>query len=360
MAGNTIGRMFRVTTYGESHGVAAGGIIDGCPAGLKIDMEKIRYDLSRRSASGDTFSTSRIEEDDARFLSGMFEGITTGAPIAFIVMNKNHDSSEYKGLKNLYRPGHGDYSWHMKYGHYDYRGGGRYSARETVARVVAGSIARQFLTHSGIAINGWVSAIGQQTLPGYGPFTAEQIEASPVRCPDANLTQNMLIEIDEAVAEGDTLGGIVSATITGVKPGLGEPVFDKIEAELAKAMLSIPSVKAFEMGEGFRATTMKGSEHNDTFTFGEDQKITTLTNHAGGTLGGISSGTPISFRVGFKPVSSIRKAQPTVTHRGDKGEVNLAAGRHDVCVVPRAVPIVEAMAAIVMADLLLRNRCSKR
>jgi chorismate synthase len=360
MAGNTIGRIFRVTTYGESHGVAAGGIIDGCPAGLKIDMEKVRYDLSRRRASVDTFSTSRIEDDDARFLSGMFEGITTGAPIAFIVMNKSQDSSEYKGLRNIYRPGHGDYAWHMKYSHFDHRGGGRYSARETVARVVAGSIAKQFLAHSGITATGWVSAIGCKKLEGYGPFTAEAVEASPVRCPDPGITLKMLAEIDGAIAEGDTLGGIVSATITGVKPGLGEPVFDKLEAELAKAMLSIPSVKAFEMGEGFMAATMKGSQHNDAFTLDEEKTITTASNHAGGTLGGISSGAPISFRVGFKPVSSIKKPQQTITHEGEQGEVNLVAGRHDVCVVPRAVPIVEAMAAIVMADLLLRNRCAKR
>jgi chorismate synthase len=360
MAGNTIGRIFRVTTYGESHGVAAGGIIDGCPAGLKIDIEKVQHDLMRRRASSDAFSTSRLEDDDVRFLSGMFEGITTGAPIAFIVMNKNQDPKEYKGIRNLYRPGHGDFSWHMKYGNYDYRGGGRYSARETVARVVAGSVAKQFIVHSGISVTGWVSAIGRQVLAGYGPYTEEQVEPSPVRCPNADLTKAMLEEIDDAVEKGDTLGGIISATVNGVKPGLGEPVFDKIEAELAKAMLSIPAVKAFEMGEGFSSAAMRGTEHNDTFAIGDDQKITTLTNHAGGTLGGISSGTPINFRVGFKPVSSIKKTQQTISHQGEQTEVNMAAGRHDVCVVPRAVPIVEAMAAIVIADLLLRNRCSKR
>ncbi len=360
MAGNTIGKLFRVTTYGESHGIAAGGIIDGCPAGLSVDVSVVLHELERRKATVELHSTMRLEDDEPQFLSGLFEGITTGAPIAFIIRNHHQDPSAYQGLRGIYRPGHGDYAWHMKYGHFDHRGGGRYSARETVARVVAGAIARQFIALSGITVLAWVTAIGKRAMTSYGPFQSSTIESSPLRCPDPKTAILMQQEIEDAARDGDTLGGVIAATVGGVPPGLGEPVFDKIEAELAKAMMSIPSVKAFEMGEGFRAARMRGSEHNDTFLLDNEKRIVTKTNHAGGTLGGISSGNPLTFRVGFKPVSSIKKPQQMLTGEGDAVTIDLSSGRHDVCVVPRAVPVVEAMASIVLADLVLRNRCAKR
>lgn len=360
MSGNTIGKIFRVTTYGESHGVASGGIIDGCPAGLVIDLDSIRHDLDRRRATLSVFSTSRLEEDEPEFLSGIYQGITTGAPIAFLIQNKQQDSKAYDDLKGRFRPGHGDFSWHMKYGHYDQRGGGRYSARETVARVVAGAIARQFISFANIKIQAWVAGIGQTLLNGYGPFSDTSIESSEVRCPDAAASAAMMQEISNVAERGDTLGGIIAASITGVPPGIGEPVFDKIEAELAKAMLSIPSAKAFEMGDGFEGSLLRGSEQNDLLSLDTASRITSATNHAGGTLGGLSSGSPIHFRVGFKPVSSIRRPQPSISHEGEPVTIDQTTGRHDVCVVPRAVPIVEAMAAIVIADLLLRNRSARR
>lgn len=360
MSGNTIGRIFRVTTYGESHGIAAGGVIDGCPAGLALDMELIRRDLLRRKASAANFSTTRHEDDEPAFLSGIYEGITTGTPIAFMVENSKQQPEAYNQTRKLFRPGHGDYSWHMKYGHFDHRGGGRYSARETVARVVAGAIARQLISHSGVSVQAWVSGIGNVNLMGYGPFAPEDIEKSPLLCPDEEAALLMSREIDDAIANGDTLGGVITAVVNGAPPGLGEPVFDKVEAELAKAMLSIPSVKGFEIGEGFRAASMRGSEHNDTFSTDKNQQIITTTNLGGGTLGGITSGAPVTFRVAFKPVSSLRKPQQTVSHTGEASVIDLSPGRYDVCVVPRAVAVVEAMAAIVMADLLLRNRCAKR
>jgi chorismate synthase len=360
MSGNTIGKIFRVTTYGESHGVATGGVIDGCPAGLALNMDLIRQEISRRKASEAPFSTSRLEEDEPQFLSGIFEGITTGAPIAFLVVNKAHEPKAYTAIRKAYRPGHGDFSWHVKYGHFDHRGGGRYSARETLARVVAGAIARQFLDQHNISVQAWVSGAGPCVLHGYGPYTREQVEASVMRCPDADISEQMLSEVAAAVANRDTLGGTISCSVTGVNPGLGEPVFDKVEAELAKAMMSIPSVKGFEMGDGFQAATKRGSEHIDQFALDEQDRITTLSNHAGGTLGGLTSGSPINFRVAFKPVSSLKRRQETLSHEKAKTTIDLSTGRHDVCVVPRAVPVVEAMACIMITDLLLRNRSVKR
>jgi chorismate synthase len=359
MSGNTIGTIFRVTTYGESHGPAVGGVIDGCPAGLPLDFGKIRNELSRRRATLAAHSTSRIEQDDPQFFSGIFEGITTGSPIAFMVANKSQNSDEYGQIKKAYRPGHGDFSWHKKYGHYDHRGGGRFSARETVARVVAGAIAKQLLEREGIVISGWVSALGTVQLDGYGSYTADQIESSPLRCPDQEKSYLMQQQIERAIQRGDTLGGIISCSASGVPAGLGEPVFEKVEAELARALLGIPSVKGFEVGRGFAAAKMAGSEHNDLFALDNQGNIATETNHAGGTLGGLSSGSPINFRVAFKPVSSVKRSSKTLSHDKTATTVDLSKGRHDVCVVPRAVPIVEAMTAITLADMMLRNRSAQ-
>ncbi len=360
MSGNSFGKIFRVTTYGESHGVATGGVIDGCPAGIAIDIDLIRHEISRRKATYDTHSTKRTEPDEPQFLSGIFEGVSTGAPIAFIVINKDHDPNTYRQIRHSYRPGHGEYSWHMKYGHFDYRGGGRYSARETLARVIAGAIARQFLTLYGLSVQAWVNAIGSYYLPGYGPYDQKEIDSSPVRCPNPDTSALMITEIEDVAKLGDTLGGVVTCTVTGVIPGLGEPVFDKVEAELAKAMMSIPASKGFEMGEGFSSASMRGSQHNDMFRLDKNKSIVTETNHAGGTLGGITSGNPLNFRVAFKPVSSLKTKQNTITHQKQDTVIDLSSGRHDVCIVPRAVPVVEAMSSIVLADLILRNRCAKR
>lgn len=360
MSGNTIGKIFRVTTYGESHGVATGGVIDGCPAGLTLNMERIRQEIARRKASEAPFSTSRIEDDEPQFLSGIYEGITTGAPIAFLVVNKGHEPAAYSSVRKAYRPGHGDFSWHMKYGHFDHRGGGRYSARETLARVVAGAIAKQFLEQHNICVQAWVSGAGSCLLEGYKSYTREEIDASPMKCPDPDISARMMSEVSMAIEQRDTLGGMISCSITGVNPGLGEPVFDKVEAELAKAMMSIPSVKGFEMGDGFQSATKRGSEQNDQFVLDDKERITTLSNHSGGTLGGLTSGNPLNFRVAFKPVSSLKKPQETLSHDKVKTTIDLSNGRHDVCVVPRAVPVVEAMACIIITDLLLRNRCVKR
>ena len=359
MSGNTIGKVFRVTTFGESHGRAIGGVIDGCPSGITLDMEVIKSDLRRRMAVDAPHSTTRFESDEPLILSGVLNCKTTGAPIAFTVENRSHEPSSYSKLADIYRPGHGDFAWHQKYCHFDYRGGGRYSARETVARVIAGSVARQLIGSSGMNVQAWVSAIGKTSLAGYGTYEAESIESSLVRCPDKETSELMMKEIETALSAGDTLGGVISASVTGMVPGLGEPIFDKLEAELAKAMMSIPAAKGFEIGEGFHSAKMAGSEHNDPFSTGQDKIIIDKTNHAGGTLGGISSGSPVNFRVAFKPVSSIKQKQQSVTHSGKPASADLSQGRHDVCVVPRAVVIVEAMAAIVLADMLLRNRCAK-
>ncbi len=359
MAGNTTGTVFRVTTFGESHGLAIGGVVDGCPAGISFDTGVIRYELGRRKANSELHSTTRHEMDEPRILSGIFEGKTTGAPIAFMIVNKAHDPGAYHQLRDAYRASHGDYGWHMKYGHFDHRGGGRYSARETAARVVAGAIARQLLAHYGITVQGWVSGIGNIQLDGYGPYTSAEVEASTLRCPDSDVAKAMMSELEAAFIEKDTLGGLVSCVVNGVPAGLGEPVFDKVESELAKAMMSIPAVKGFEMGSGFKASTMRGTAHNDPFNTDEQGAVVTTTNHAGGTLGGIASGNPVCFRVAFKPVSSVKRKEETITHDKKKRVIDLTGGRHDVCVVPRAVPVVEAMAAIVFADLILRNRSAR-
>jgi len=358
MAGNSFGTLFRVSTFGESHGAALGGVIDGCTPGIEMPYEAIAAQLARRRPGQSAISTQRNEGDSAEWLSGIFEGKTTGAPIAFIVRNTNQQSADYEALKNVYRPSHADFTYEQKYGIRDYRGSGRASARETVARVVAGTLAEAILKREGIEMCAWVSAVAQHELPfANQQFTRSDVDANVVRCPDAELAVKMMAEIEQARAEGDSLGGIITCRIDGVPAGLGEPVFDKLHADLGKAMLSINAVKGFSIGSGFEASRMKGSQHNDSFVQKEG-KIATATNHSGGIQGGISNGEPIWFRVAFKPVASIAHVQETVNQRGEATELSVQ-GRHDPCVVPRAVPIVESMTALVLLDHLMRQRAIK-
>ena len=357
MSANTFGTIFRLTSFGESHGKAIGGIIDGCPAGLEIDMDFIQNELSRRRPGQSAIATSRNEEDKVEFLSGIFENKTTGTPIGFLIWNKDHKTEDYNQLKDAYRPSHADFTYQEKYGIRDYRGGGRASARETAARVVAGAIAKLLLRRIGIDIAAFVSQIGNIKLDkDYKGLDFQQIEKSTVRCPDKIVSGQMIELIEKMQKEGDTVGGIVQCVIEKVPVGLGEPVFDKLHADLAKAMLSINAVKGFEYGSGFKAAEMKGSGHNDIFE-NRDGRIATKTNWSGGIQGGISNGQDIYFNVAFKPVATLMQDQQTVNSKGEivfiKGK-----GRHDVCVVPRAVPIVEAMAAMVLVDHWLRGRVS--
>ena len=349
---NTFGKQFRLTSFGESHGVALGGIIDGCPTGIELSIEKIQHELDRRKPGQHSFSTSRNEGDKVEILSGIFEGKTTGMPIGFIIRNSDHRPEDYDHLKDLYRPSHADYTWYKKYGIRDHRGGGRSSAREHVSRVVGGAIARQVLEASGIEIIAYTSQIGSLILDkGYAAIDLNTVENSPVRCPDEGLTEKMLAFLDEVKSDRDTVGGVVSCVIKNVPIGLGEPVFNRLQAQLAFAMMNINAVKGFEYGEGFAAAQMRGSEHNDEF-INDNGKIRTRTNHSGGIQGGISNGEDIFFRVAFKPVATILKEQNTVDISGV--EISMKAkGRHDVCVVPRAVPVVEAMAAMTILDALL-------
>lgn len=352
MAGNTIGRMLRLTSFGESHGNMIGGVIDGFPSGFSIDINLIQEALNRRAPGNQTFSTPRKEPDVVEFVSGLFEGKSTGAPIAFFIKNTSQKSADYNHLREVYRPSHADFTYEKKYGNYDHRGGGRSSARETAVRVTAGALCTQLLHHFGISITGYVSQIGPFSTPAaYSELDLTKIEASSLRCPDPITEQLMNSYLEKIKEEGDSAGGVVTCVIKGVPPGLGEPVFDKIQALLGAAMLSINAVKGFDYGEGFASAAIKGSEHNDTFS-AEDGTIHPETNHAGGVLGGISTGQDIFFRVAFKPVSSIGMIQQTVDKQGKSIELNIG-GRHDVCIVPRAVPIVEAMAAIVITDLML-------
>ena len=358
MAGNSFGTLFRVSTFGESHGAALGGVIDGCKPGIEMPYEAIAAQLARRRPGQSAISTQRNESDYPEWLSGIFEGKTTGSPIAFIVRNTNQQSADYEALKNVYRPSHADYTYEQKYGIRDYRGSGRASARETVARVVAGTLAEEILKRDGIEICAWVSAVAQHELPFENKkFTRNEVDASVVRCPDAALAEKMVAEIEQARSEGDSLGGIITCRIDGVPSGLGEPVFDKLHADLGKAMLSINAVKGFSIGSGFESARMKGSEHNDSF-IQQEGKITTATNHSGGIQGGISNGEPIWFQVAFKPVASIAQVQETVNRSGEATELSVQ-GRHDPCVVPRAVPIVESMAALVLLDHLMRQQAIK-
>ena len=353
MAGNSIGTLFRLTTFGESHGVAIGGVIDGCPAGVKLDIEKIQQDLDRRRPGQSAIVTQRKEPDTVEFLSGIFEGQSTGTPIGFVIKNANQKSKDYSHIKDTYRPSHADYTYDEKYGVRDYRGGGRSSARETACRVVAGSIAKQLL--NSLQFNAYVSTVGHIELnKKYQELDFSEVEKNPVRCPDPAKAKEMETYIKEIRSSGDTVGGIVDCVIQNVPKGLGEPVFDKLHAELGKAMLSINAVKGFEYGSGFAGTTMKGSEHNDQF----NQDGSTKTNLSGGIQGGISNGMDIYFRVAFKPVATLMQKQQTINSKGEQVYMQ-GKGRHDPCVVPRAVPIVEAMAAIVMADYFLQNKSSK-
>ena len=353
MAGNTFGNFFKLTTFGESHGEAMGGVIDGCPAGVSIDLDAIENQMMRRRPGQSTIVTQRKEADTVRFLSGIFEGKTTGSPIGFIIENTNQKSADYTHIKDSYRPSHADYTFDKKYGHRDYRGGGRSSARETACRVAAGAIASQLL--GAIAITGYVSSVGDLTLKKpYQELDFNTVDSNVVRCPDAEMASKMIAKIKEVKKQGDTIGGIITCVIQNVPVGLGEPVFDKLHAQLGKAMLSINAVKGFEFGSGFKGATMNGSEHNDLF----NQDGTTKSNLSGGVQGGISNGMDIYFRVAFKPVATIMQKQQTINSKGEKVEMQ-GKGRHDPCVVPRAVPIVEAMAALTIADFWLANKLSK-
>lgn len=353
MAGNTFGTIYKISTFGESHGDAIGGIIDGFPSNFKIDINKIILELKRRRTNQGIYSSLRIEEDNIEFLSGIFEGKTLGTPIGFIIRNNNAISNDYIELKNIYRPSHGDYTYAKKYNHRDYRGGGRASARETVARVVGGAIAKQYLESKGIEIQAWVNQIYNIKSSDSSFASFEEIESSPLRCPDKKAEKLMLTEITRAKNEGDTLGGIIKCRISGINAGIGEPVFDKLNAKLAHAIMSINAVKGFEIGSGFSSAKMKGSEHNDEFIM-KNNKIYTKTNNSGGIQAGISNGNDILFSTAFKPIASINKGQKTIDNFGESKTISIK-GRHDVCVVPRAVPIVEAMAAIVIMDYLLIN-----
>ena len=358
MAGNSFGTLFRLSTFGESHGAALGGVIDGCKPGIDMPYDAIAAQLARRRPGQSSISTQRNESDYPEWLSGIFEGKTTGAPVAFIIRNTNQQSGDYEALKNVYRPSHADFTYEQKYGIRDYRGGGRASARETVARVVAGTLAEEILKRDGIAICAWVSAVAQHELPFANQhYSRSEVDVNVVRCPDETLAAKMLAEIEQARSEGDSLGGIITCRIDGVPAGLGEPVFDKLHAELGKAMLSINAVKGFSIGSGFESARMKGSEHNDSF-IRKEGRIATATNHSGGIQGGISNGEPIWFRVAFKPVASISLMQETVTQTGETTELSVE-GRHDPCVLPRAVPIVESMAALVLLDHLMRQQAIK-
>ena len=354
MSGNIYGTLFRLATYGESHGPAIGGIIDGCPAGIKLDLDAIQNDLNRRKPGQSSIVTQRKEPDEVNFYSGIFEGKTTGTPIGFAIHNTNQKSDDYSHIKDSYRPSHADYVYDDKYGIRDYRGGGRSSARETASRVVAGAIAKQFL--SPMEIQAYVSGVGTLSLDSHpSEIDFSSVEQNPVRCPDPKMANEMERYIKQIRKEGDTVGGVITCIIKNVPVGLGEPVFDKLHAELSKAMLSINAVKGFEYGSGFKGTQMKGSEHNDLF----NSDGTTQTNRSGGIQGGISNGMDIYFNVAFKPVATIMQNQQTINSQGVKVEMQ-GKGRHDPCVVPRAVPIVEAMSALVLADFILLKRTNKR
>lgn len=354
MAGSSYGTLFRVTTFGESHGAAIGGVIDGVPANVELDLVKIQAELDKRKPGQSAIVTQRKESDTVQFLSGIFEGKTTGSPIGFIILNENQKSEDYDHLKDTFRPSHADYTYEKKYGHRDYRGGGRSSARETASRVVAGAIAKQILDAHGIEFSTYVDQVGNIRLEDKSFFLHDAIESNPVRCPDTGTAEKMEELIREVRKEGDTIGGCVRCMIVNVPVGLGEPVFDKLHAELGKAMLSINAVKGVEFGSGFSSVTMRGSEHNDLF----NEDGTTQTNNSGGIQGGISNGMPIEFRVAFKPVATLIKAQDSINSKGEKVILE-GKGRHDACVVPRAVPIVEAMAALVILDFLLRQNAQR-
>jgi chorismate synthase len=350
MAGNSFGTLFKLTTFGESHGDALGGIIDGCPAGVTLDFNAIQYEMTRRKPGQSAIVTQRKEDDEVQFLSGIFEGRTTGTSIGFIIPNTNQKSDDYSDIKNTYRPSHADYVYEKKYGLRDYRGGGRSSARETASRVVAGAVAKQLLPN--IKINAFVSSVGTIFLDKpYQDLDFSKTESNTVRCPDEATSAKMEELIRNIRKQGDTVGGTITCVLQNVPLGLGEPVFDKLHADLGKAMLSINAVKGFEYGSGFCGAQMKGSDHNDLY----NPDGTTKTNLSGGIQGGISNGMDIYFRVAFKPVATLIQKQEVLDNQGNIVELQ-GKGRHDPCVLPRAVPIVEAMAALVLADFYLINK----
>jgi chorismate synthase len=355
---NSYGKAFRISTFGESHGPAIGVIIDGCPAGLAIDEAFIQSELDRRKPGQSKITTQRKEADSCEILSGVFEGLSTGMPMALLIRNEDARSKDYSHIAEKFRPSHADYTYAIKYGHRDYRGGGRSSARETAARVAAGAVAKLFLKQHGIACKAYVSQVGSLSLQkAYHELDLDATENNIVRCPDADMAEQMIALIDQTRLNRDTIGGVVSGVITGVPAGLGEPVFDKLHAELGKAMLSINAVKGFEYGSGFEGVKLYGSQHNDLFE-NRDGLIRTISNHSGGIQGGISNGEDIYYKVAFKPVATLMQDQKSVDTEGKETIVS-GKGRHDPCVVPRAVPIVEAMAALVIADFLLLSRTSK-
>lgn len=355
MAGNTFGKIYRLCSFGESHGAAVGGVVDGCPAGVELSLEKIQAELDRRRPGQSDVSTPRAEADEVEILSGIFQGKSTGMPIGFLVRNRNQNSGDYDHLKDVYRPSHADYTWETKYGNRDYRGGGRSSAREHIARVVAGAIAKQVLAGSGIRVRAYTSQVGTVSMDrDYREIDPLQAEENIVRCPDADVAEEMIALVRRVREEGDSVGGVVSCLIRGVPAGLGEPVFDRFQARLAQAVMSINAARGFEYGSGFAAAALRGSEHNDPFVL-RGGNVHTETNRSGGIQGGVTNGEDIYFRVAFKPVATIAKRQRTVNRQGEETELE-ARGRHDPCVVPRAVPVVEAMAAMAVLDMMLEAR----
>jgi chorismate synthase len=354
---NSFGTLFKITTFGESHGPAIGCIIDGCPAGIGVDESFIQGELDRRKPGQSKITTQRKEDDTFKILSGVFEGKTTGTPIAIVIENQDQRSKDYSHIAETFRPSHADYTYEVKYGVRDYRGGGRSSARETAARVAAGAIAKLFLRKLNVEIAAYVSQVGDVRAPHYTELDLSAVEQNIVRCPHPETAEKMIALIDQVRLDRDTIGGIVTAVIRNAPVGLGEPVFDKLHAELGKAMLGINAVKGFEYGSGFGGIQLRGSQHNDEF-YHEGDRVRTRTNHSGGIQGGISNGEDIYFNVAFKPVATIMQDQQTVDKHGNETTVS-GKGRHDPCVLPRAVPIVESMAALVVADFVLRARSAK-
>ena len=355
---STYGKIFKISTFGESHGKAIGVVIDGCPAGVDFREEEIQLELDRRKPGQSRITTQRRESDSFHVLSGVFEGKTTGTPIALVIFNEDQRSKDYSHIADRFRPSHADYTYTEKYGVRDYRGGGRSSARETAARVAAGALARSILRNAGVEIYSYVSQVGRIKLEKtYHELDLSRIDDHAVRCPDETTAEKMFDYIDEIRKAGDSVGGVITAVIKGVPPGWGEPVFDKLHAELGKAMLSINAVKGFEYGSGFEGTQLLGSEHNDEF-YKEGEKVLTRTNRSGGVQGGISNGQDIYFKVAFKPTATIMRDQNSINEAGEEVTVS-GKGRHDPCVLPRAVPIVDAMAALVLVDFMLRARSGK-
>ena len=357
--GSSYGKIFKISTFGESHGVAIGVTVEGCPSGLAFDLDFIQAELDRRKPGQSRITTQRKEADSVEILSGVFEGLTTGTPIAMVIRNEDQRSKDYGHIAKQFRPSHADFTYQAKYGVRDYRGGGRSSARETAARVAAGALAKLLLKTIGIEISAYVSQVGKLKLEkSYQELDLSLTDSNAVRCPDPEMAQKMFDYIDDIRKKGDSIGGIVDCIITGTPVGLGEPVFDKLHAELGKAMLSINAVKGFEYGSGFAGIELTGSEHNDAFYIDETGQTRTRSNHSGGIQGGISNGEDIFFRTAFKPVATIMQDQESINQDGESVVVS-GKGRHDPCVLPRAVPIVEAMAALVLADFYLRNKIIK-